>query len=246
MTAPPLAITQPDGSRKYVHPVTGEVCPSVTSILKVISRPALDGWAARLTAKYAVDNWQELSEADPAERLETLKHVHENERQVKADRGSLVHDMADMWAKGSSMIHVTKSTEGFMTQFYGFLADVNPEYLESEATCWNRTYGYAGTLDFVAKIDGEVVLVDIKTSPRCYPEHGLQLAALSHCEFVIEPDGTEREMPRITRHALLNLRPRSWKLIPVWEMEANYSAFLSARKIHHWLSETAPSVLGTP
>ena len=245
MTAPALAVTQPDGSRKYTHPVTGETVPSVTTILKCISKPELDGWAARLTARYASEHWEDLDVLDPKVRLDILTSVHQKERQVKADKGTLVHEICDSWGKGTPA-RIDKSIDGYMTQFFGFLGDVNPRYVESECTLWNRQYGYAGTADIIAEIDGHITLVDIKTGRGLYPEHGLQVSALSHCEFLIADDGAESLPPEVTRHALLHLRPRSWKLVPVFEAEDCFTTFLAARKIWWWLHEIAPDVLGYP
>ena len=243
MTDPVLAVTRPDGTRMYTNPATGETAPSVTTILKYISKPALTSWGAKTTARYAAEHWDDLTEMDPADRLETLIKVHEEESRPKRERGTLVHALCEAFAKGTMPV-IEKSIDSYMTQFFKFLGEVSPRYVETEATMWNRQYGYAGTCDAVAVIGKDTVLIDIKTSPRCYPEHGLQVSALSHCEFIIGDDGTEWEMPPITKHALLNLRPRSWKLIEVKEIEACYMAFLAARKIYHFQNEIAHRVLG--
>jgi hypothetical protein len=246
MAAPPLAVAQPDGTRQYVHPLTGEIVPSITTVLKCVSKPALDGWSARVTAAYASEHWDELDAMDPVQRLELLKGVHEETRQKPADRGTLVHEICDSWAKGAAPVKIDKSVDGFITQFFGFLSEMNPEYIESEGTVWNHRHEYAGTFDAIAMINGEVTLIDIKTGRGVYPEYGMQLAALSHGECMVDEHGGEWEMPKVQKHALLHLRPRSWKLVPVRETEACYSAFLAARLVFHWVHEIAPDVLGDP
>jgi len=243
---PSLAVTQPDGSRRYVHPVSGEVVPSVTTVLRCIARPQLDGWAGRMTAKYASEHWDELDAMDPVQRLEILKTAHKDERVTHTARGTLIHELCDSWSKGGNPVILDKSVDGFMTQFFAFLGTVNPSYIESEATVWNREHGYAGTFDAIAMIDGFVTLIDIKTGRGVYPEYGMQLAALSHGECIVDDRGNEWNMPKVTRHALLHLRPRSWKLVPVRKIEECYSAFLAARRIFWWNYEVAPSVLGDP
>lgn len=241
MTIPPLAVENPDGSRAYVNPVTGERAPSITTVLKCISKPQLDGWAARATARYAAEHWDELDDTDPAERLEILKTAYQQESQPKADRGTLVHELCEMWAKGTPG-KVEKSVDSYMTQFFRFLGEVNPEYVEAEGTVWNRRHEYAGTFDAIAVIDGHVTLVEIKTGRGVHPEFAMQMAAQSHGEFMVDAEGKEWELPQITRHALLHLRPRSWRLIPVYEVESSYSAFLAARRILRWHEETAKDV----
>jgi len=158
---PALAIEEPDGSRAYLHPLTGERVPSVTTVLKCISKPALDGWAARTTARYASQHWDELDGMDPADRLETLKTAYEEESRPKRDKGTLVHEICDSWAKGTPS-RIDKSVDSYMSQFFAFLGDVNPVYVETECTMWNRRHGYAGTADAIAMIEDHCTLIDIK------------------------------------------------------------------------------------
>ena len=40
---------------------------------------------------------------------------------------------------------------------------------------------YAGTADFIAKVDGKLTIGDFKTSKAIYPEAALQLSALFGC-----------------------------------------------------------------
>ena len=53
----------------------------------------------------------------------------------------------------------------------------NVEYLESELRLISEEYQYGGTADCIAKVDGETVLIDFKTSNGVYAEHLIQLAA---------------------------------------------------------------------
>ena len=50
-----------------------------------------------------------------------------------------------------------------MTQLDKWIKDFDVEPIEIEATCWNETLGYAGTADLIARVAGEVILVDLKT-----------------------------------------------------------------------------------
>lgn len=51
------------------------------------------------------------------------------------------------------------------------------EYIESEQPLYSIENNFAGTLDIIAKVDGELCLVDIKTSSGIYDEMILQTAA---------------------------------------------------------------------
>lgn len=243
MTAPVLAKTMPDGTRRYVHPLTGEIVPSVTTVLKVLHKPALDGWAAKIAAQYANDNWDDLTGIDERERIRLIKTAHHDVSQKAADLGTLIHEICEKFATGQGS-DIPKQADAFINQFIGFLADVKPVFLENEFTVWSRRYGYAGTADALALIDGQLTVIDWKTGRGVYPEYGLQLAALSHADFIIRADGTEVDLQPVTRHAVVHLRPRSWKFIPVLEAEACFKAFLACKQLHYWQNNVAADVLG--
>lgn len=230
----------PDGSRRYVHPVTGEIVPSITTVMDVaIAKPQLISWAARQAGQYAVANWSSLSEMAPVSRAQEISGTHARTAQTAADKGDLVHDLIDKWNKGKPM-EVPRNVGGQVDQFVSFIMDRKPKFLENEVTVWSRTYGYAGTADWIAVIDGQTVLGDNKTGKRVYPEVGLQLAALAHADFIIRPDGTEEPIPVLDALMVLHIRPRSWKLVRVVADDSNWSAFRAARTLYDWTTNTNP------
>jgi hypothetical protein len=244
VTSPPLAIEQADGSRAYVHPLTGEKVPSVTTIISAgIPRPLLVGWAARKAAEHAVANWSSLAELPPGERLEQIRYAHERFAQEKADIGNEVHNLIDCWGSGRPLAATPKEISGYVNSFIDFMLDKRPKFLFNEVTLWSREHEYAGTADFIAEIDGKVCLGDCKTGRRVYDEVGLQLSALRHADFIISPDGEEAGMPPIDFTAALHVRPRSWKFIPVVHDAENFATFLACRQVYRWTHEVAPSVL---
>ena len=230
----------------YVHPVTGEIVPSVTTVMDVaIAKPKLIGWAARQAAQYAVSNWSSLSSMPPVMRAQEIAEAHSRTAQAAATKGDLVHEVIDTWNKGEAM-EVPKIVGAQVDQFTRFIMDRKPRFIENEVTMWSREYRYAGTADWIAEIDGYTCLGDNKTGKRVYEEVGLQLSALAHCDFIIRPDGEEIPIPPISRLLVLHIRPRSWKLIPVNHDEENWKAFLAARVIYGWIHNTAPEVVGDP
>lgn len=245
MTKPVLARQMPDGSRKYCHPLTGETVPSVTTVMDVaIAKPKLVSWAASQAAKHAVANWSSLSEMPPLYRTQEISEAHSRTAQEAADKGDLVHELIDSWNKSKPTGEYPKNVTGFVDSFVGFMMSEKPRFIENEVTVWSRTHHYAGTADWIAEINGWICLGDNKTGRRVYEEVGLQLAALSHADFIIRSDGEEIPMPAIEKLFVLHLRPRSYKLVPVNHDEANWRAFLAAREIWEWINHSAPTVLG--
>ena len=242
MTSPPLSQEMPDGSRRYCHPLTGELVPSVTTIIAMLSKPLLTGWAARVAADYAIDEWDALAGLSPYERKRAIKYAHEREREKSADLGTAVHSAIDSWCKGEAHVHA-KDVDPYMGSFTRFLMDKRPEFLYSEVTIWNRTYDYAGTADSILRLGDKIFLTDYKTGKNLHSEVGLQLSALAHGEFIITPDGEELELPVIDALAAIHIRPRSWHFTPVNYSEENFRAFLAARELYSWSTEIAEGVL---
>ena len=246
MTSPALAVETSYG-RGYVHPVTGETVPSVTTIMKVgLAKPQLVSWAARMSAEYAVKQWDELSELPDWEKVAKIRDAHVQVADKAADIGDVVHDLIDAWNKGDPYPdpRLPRQIDGFVNSFVKFMTERRPEFIESEVTLWSRTYDYAGTADWIAVIGGRVILGDNKTGKRVYDEVGLQLAALANADFIIREDGSEEPLPVIEGLAALHLRPRSYRLVEVLDREECFRAFLACRELFEWHQVTAPEVLG--
>jgi hypothetical protein len=244
MTSPPLAQTQPDGSRRYCHPKTAEVVPSVTTILRVIAKPNVTRWAARKAAEYALEHWAELEGMSDPEAIARISGAHEQISDVAKDIGNAVHEVAEMWGKGEAH-EPARGTASYVNQLISFLMDSKPRFIENECTLWSRKHQYAGTADAIAEIDGKLYLLDFKTGKRVYEEAALQLSALANADFIIREDGTEEEIPALEVLAAVHVRPRSCRVIPVNHMTDNFAVFLACRRIVDWTDRIAPTVLGT-
>jgi hypothetical protein len=154
-----------------------------------------------------------------------------------------VHKLIECWSTGTPYPTWDKEVEKFVDQFINFMTTVRPVFLESEVTVWSRTHGYAGTADFIAMINGNVVLGDVKTGRNLYPEVGVQLSALANADFIIREDGTEEPLPAIDMLAALHVRPRSWNLNYVNKADESFQCFLAAKAVMEWQRNTAPRVL---
>jgi len=245
VTNPVLAVTQPDGSRKYVHPITGEIVPSITTCMKkgIPQQEWKVPWAARLAAEYILDNHISDQHKPRYVLIREAKEAHEVYAGERARIGDIVHDLVDNWMTGKPNPEPPKEARSYVNQFIDFLTTLNPVFIENETTLWSRTYGYAGTTDFIITVNGRNLLADMKTGKSLHAEIGLQLAALSHADFMLRADGTEVPLPEIHGVAGLHIRPRSWKLKEVHENEASFATFLAAKTIMEWTEETAPKVL---
>jgi hypothetical protein len=191
---------------------------SVTSALDGgLPKPALIGWAAKVTAEKAVDNIaiiQAMVDADQKrEAIDYLKNARWASSEAKADRGTIVHAALEAHIDGKPLAKETiqslleeahvpealwRSTGNMVQGLMQFLEDEQPEILWSEHTVFSRAHKYAGTADVIARMKiGDTlvpVVIDVKTSKAVYDDVALQLAAYAHADFVGRPDGTEAEL----------------------------------------------------
>ena len=237
---PPLAVPiGPDGQRGYRHPETGELVPSVTTILKVLPKPALVGWAARETARAAWEERRALAAInDPEKAVDLLKNARFRSMRRAGLRGSTVHRVAEALARDEELPDFTSEEGPYVDAFVAFVSAFSPVFELIEATVFSDTCAYAGTFDFLARIDGYLVLGDHKTGSGVYPEHALQLAALRYAERVWNPEtGELSPMPKVDGCVVVHLQPDGFRVVQVHADETAFAAFVAARELWPWARE---------
>lgn len=160
----------------YWEEVDGKEEPfvSVTTVLKVIDKPALMHWMAR-EVYYAMAT-------DPSLSLQEARAVTTRMSKEAMRRGSLVHGIAEEWKKNQRSVNVDnlpKDIRGYAQALDKWGKDVQPFMVENEKTVVSKKYGYAGTLDALAKINDELVIIDYKSNKKgaVYDEAHIQIAA---------------------------------------------------------------------
>jgi hypothetical protein len=237
--------------------------PSVTTVLEVLSKPALVYWkgqeVARAILRDPVAFHNEVRNGDEY-AIKWAMQKSDEQRDRAAKLGSSIHLLADMVSRPSE-----KAVEGFTVsdeekpyleawrRFTAFLEAQGASIVSSEHAVWGE--GYAGTYDLILQMectDGTCMqfpshqhlwMVDIKTSKGIYPEYALQLAAYGHAAGIILPNDPKLyPMPKIDRYAVLHLRPDAYpqdgyKLIEYPVTEREYFSFISALDLYEWRKE---------
>jgi len=136
---------------KHFYVTNSKKLPSVTTILQLIANPGLEAW------KRATPDWEEIS-------------------LWAANLGTKVHKAIELHLNGRP--HTMKSAMQFKC-FDAFLQWKNQNEFEKMDTEMKlkSEKGYAGTLDLICKLNGELYIVDFKTSVQIYPDYLLQLSA---------------------------------------------------------------------
>ena len=189
---------------RYLVTVPG-VCdhlfqPSVTSILKMKDKSeALVKWSVNCFEAKAKAYLNQIKDESVLTKelvtaiIESSKENYKDVKEEAADIGTAVH--AALEATIKSRAGLCPSPTLPLVKVLGFTQDMvdmanaaifagikyfdshRIKLVQSESPRWSATYGYIGTGDLIAEIDGRLSVLDFKTGKRLYPEVFLQLAA---------------------------------------------------------------------
>ncbi|MGC4946217.1 hypothetical protein ACLQ2N_08420 [Streptomyces sp. DT224] len=247
--------------RYYRDPAGGPDLISVTNALSAIAKPALLPWAAGMAADRVLAEPIAVARRarnEPTALRRDLVAAHREYTDRARDLGTRVHLRAVALVLNTPYPY-DPEVEPYAIQLASWFRlwriNVERDVEAIETTVVHRRYGYAGTGDLWVWLRSgphgrrQLWLIDYKTSMKkpdtvVYDEQPLQLAALRHAPVWLLPDDTDGEAPRVRRTALLNLRPRSHRLIEVPSGQAQFRAFLAATRTSRYL-HTAPSAYPT-
>jgi len=232
------------GSRFYEHPVTGQQVPGVTTVIDVLSKPALPRWAAKETANFAVANRKSWQDLDDQAAVDLLKGAPWRMSGGAMSKGTEIHAIAEKLLVNDPVDFVPPDIQNAVRGVAQIIEWLKPEPIFIESSLWNMTHGYAGTCDLIATIDGETWLLDWKSSKDVYADNGLQIAAYSRAEVVIKPDGTETPMPKIDKFAVCHV-PKEGKasLVMIDVTDADFAAFCAALAVFEWRAGRAKEII---
>lgn len=173
--------------------------PSVTTILSVISKPALINWAAKVEREMVLAVSSDLYIDAPTDTkmsrqawLATMQtrlgkaKAATKELARAAEIGTQAHALIE-WTLLKELVSAPGPEPKISAKAgYAFAAwqkwrdSVKLKPILVEQVVWSKTYGYAGTMDLLAEVDGKLTVVDWKTGKAIYPEAFLQNAAYRH------------------------------------------------------------------
>jgi len=231
---------------KHIYTLDDKPITGVTTILGVINKPALVKWSANMAVDYIQEKWyhyddEEFGIVAPGV-FEEARTAFARKRDASANVGTLTHKWVEKLVEGllgakyglpqvledmprdEKIAHMTD-------KFVKWIKDNKVEFLSSEEQVYSREHWYAGTYDFMCKIDSKVYLGDLKTSSGIYDEMFFQTAAyqLAHEEM-----GGEN----VDGNLIVNCK-KDGKLdwMASTEYEQNKQAFLGALAIYKRLNE---------
>ena len=163
---------------------SGKRVPSVTTIIGVIAKPALIPWANRLGLEGTVYE-DYLKESG---KVGTLAHEMIQEDMggpaFAWDRNAYTQDQIDQAEISRKNFELwCKSKPSF-----------NPEAIEVPLV--SDSCGFGGRIDLLARIDGDLWLIDFKTGKGIFPEMEVQVAAYN---YLLDESGYKIKGSRILR-----------------------------------------------
>ncbi|MEZ0348514.1 MAG: PD-(D/E)XK nuclease family protein [Thermus sp.] len=152
--------------------------PSVTQITGILNKN-LQEWAVHQVVDYlqrALVPGLVLTEEGVKEILDGAAQAHRRAAREAAGRGRDFHAWAEAYLKGFSPPFPEEEPLRSMAHALAEWWDGNGgRLLRSEEAVFHPSHLYAGRVDLVAVFGGKLFVVDLKTSPRAYPEHFLQV-----------------------------------------------------------------------
>lgn len=215
--------------RWYRHP-DGKFYRNVTTILGVVSKG------------YSYDEW--------------LKNVGHN-AEIILDRagtfGSTFHQMVEKFLLGGTVSYYdyrnlgeatsTSLWERFST-WHGFWLELNREHEVTykpegvEYVVYSDKYEYAGTVDFICKVDGEPQIFDWKTGNDIHNSSKMQQVAY------MNPLGVKKANLVHIPHKYIN--KKGYRITQVEYTEEAFDLFLATKKVFDSENKDQPKFLTLP
>jgi hypothetical protein len=151
------------------------------------------------------------------------------------DFGSTVHNLVEAVGKGVEVnLETLKPKERrCLTAFISWKNDCVERFIATEQPIVNAKDGYGGTLDAIVEMkDGEIALLDYKTSAAIYPEAELQVVA--YIKAYESTHDTKINTAYILRFEKNEDKKNDMQIVRVKDIDQLYEVFLAVTKLWYW------------
>jgi hypothetical protein len=177
----------------HKYKVGDDVIPSVTKIIDGIVPVYLIQWAANVGADWFKENaergWDLNNSDDVLAIADGISNAHKNISGRAKDIGKTVHNYIqevinwslaayeEGFVGGMPELPEDEQAVNSIKAFGKWGAENDVEWISAEEKIYSKEYKYAGTVDAVALVDGELSVIDFKTSKQIYKSYKLQVYA---------------------------------------------------------------------
>lgn len=151
--------------------------PSVTTILKVLSKPALEQWKMEQACLAVLTSIKLPNETldEFVHRILQVDREHEAEAKIAADKGTAIHEAVELAVQGKE----------FDPEYRPYIEAIFPVLQQLGRVVWAEKVfvgpGYACRADLGLESDRHILILDLKTTGKLpkdsYFDHKLQTAA---------------------------------------------------------------------
>lgn len=223
----------------HLYTINGKKVDGTTSALGVISKPALMYWAVNQAIEHLqgiMKPGKSYDEMEIRSMLLDAKGAHRKKKETAADMGTFVHKWCEDWIAGlNPEVPVNPELKNATDQFLKWVSEHHVEFLLSEKVVYSKLYNYAGTMDFLAKIDGKLTVGDFKTSSGIWDEYFFQVAAYQQAYEEEYPEAKidGQMIIRIGKDASFEIKEISSRDEYILNREAFVAALILYRRLKH-------------
>lgn len=185
-------------AEKHKYYVNGQEVPGATTVTGVIDKSnALKWWAVNHARDYILENMEpgeEYDEKDINNLAQGARLAHQSDSSDAKVVGTVVHSFAEDWiqsklnGKEEPDLPVNDEARESAQRFLDWVDSNDVEFLATEQIVFHPMFGYAGTYDCKAIVNGNRLIIDFKTSKRLYDEYDLQATGYLKAEQQRKPD----------------------------------------------------------
>lgn len=212
----------------------GVYYPSVTTILQYMPKNKF------------FDNW-----------LKDVGHSADIIMRKAGKEGTQVHEAAEKlvlgeevsWMDDYGNAKYSQIVWEMILKFADFWTTHKPELISTEQFIWSDKYKYAGTADLVVKMDGEIWLLDLKTSNNLHRSYDLQLAAYAKGMEEVRNQKIDRTgiiwLKANTRSASKQkgkYQGRGWQIKTIDNIDYNFDLFKTIYKLYELENPTTEPI----
>lgn len=165
---------------KHQHFLDGKQLTGCTTILGILSKPALIQWSANIACEYVRDNLKKLEDLENV--LKDARVAHCKKKEKAGDFGTKTHAeiekmINDAISENDGYIRGITVEDKPIINFFKWATENKVKFLASEKNIYSEKLFIGGIVDFICEIDSKVWIGDIKTSKSgIYPENFAQIA----------------------------------------------------------------------
>lgn len=216
---------------EHTYKCDGDLYTGVTQVCRVNSKSWLHLWTTKENYRYMKENWdleKEYTEEEKEELLMEAKNAHKTKSEKAQEIGTKIHKWIEDYIKGEEP-EMIEGHEKTLNSFKEWEKENNVKWIKSELIVASKKHKVAGTLDGLALVNGELVLIDFKTSKRFNKSAFLQTAAYKMCLEEIGIVPAKRLIVRI---------PKDEKKVETLEVPTPYDfdkkTFKRLREVYRW------------